>query len=276
MTIADFVATDKPVIVALISQVPNLTYLKIDRKTGEIDRADPERSLHRNDREPIEAALQVKDATDAHVIVIAVDQKDAQDGMRDALAMGADTGILLTSQAIEHSDAIARANLFAQAVRQLPRVDIVFAGTETMEPDWSLVGGALAGILEWPVVTGGRGVTLDGATLAGDCMFGAEWVRFDVDRPAVVTVRPRSYTPRWPTTWSVFDAYKARDIHTWNLVDMDIDGRMLARMASHTETRAQQIIRKHERSHEVFTDPPEQSARVIGKRLAREGYLGGF
>lgn len=276
MSQSAFVPTDRPVVVVLVSQVPNMTYLKVDRKTGEIDRSDPERSLHRNDREPVEAALELKDANNAFVLVMAVDQRDAEDGVREALAMGADAGVLLISQAIEHSDALARAHLFAQAVRTLPRADIVFVGTETMEPDWSLVGGALASTLDWPVVPGGRSITLDDDHLRGDAMFGAEWVKLSTPTPAVVSVRPESYAPRWSTSWGVNDAYNAREIHRWNLVDMEVDGRMLARMASFTETRTQQIIRKETREHEVFTDPPEQSARVIGKRLAREGYLGGF
>lgn len=276
MSLADFVPTDRPVVVVLIAQVPDLTYLHIDRRSGEIDRSAPERTLHPNDREPIEAALQVKDDTDAYLVVVTVDQEAAEDGLREALAMGADAAVVLGSQAFEHADAIARANLFAQAVRALPRADVLFVGTETMDPDWSLVGGALAGVLDWRLATGGRKVALEDGHVRGEAMFGAEWLRFQTDTPVVVTVRPGSYRPRWPTSWGVRDAYNEKRIWSWNLSDLDVDGRMLARMASHTETRSQEIIRTTKVEHEVFTDPPEQSARVVGKRLARRGYLGGF
>lgn len=274
--IADFVPTDRPVAVVFISQVPDMAYLRIDRKTGELDRSSVFRTLHPNDREPVEAALRVKDETDAFVLVVARDNKDAEDGAREALAMGADAGLLLVSQAVEHSDAIARANLFAQAVRTLPRADLVFVGTETMEPDWSLIGGAMSGILGWRLVPGGRAVVLEGDELRAEAMFGADWMRVRCAAPAVVTVRPRSHSPRWPTTWAVGEAYRTKMIHSWNLTDMEVDGRMLARMASHTETRSQEIIRKEKVEHEIFTDPPEQSARVVAKRLARRGFLGGF
>lgn len=274
--IAHFVPTHRPVIAVLVAQVPDLTYLRIDRRSGELDRASKARTLHPNDREPLEAALAIKDETDAYVVVFAVDQREAEDGLREALAMGADAAILLGSQAVEHSDAIARANLFAQAIRTLPRADLVFVGTETMEPDWSLIGGALAKTLDWRLVPGGRNILLEGSLLKGEAMFGASWARIHTETPAVVTIRPNSHKARWPTSWSINTAYSEKKVHPWSLADMEIDGRVLARMASHTVTRSQEIVRQRSEEHEVFTDPPEQSARVVGKRLARRGYLGGF
>lgn len=273
--------SDRPVVVVVINQVPDLVYLKVDKRTGELDLLDPARVVHDNDREPIEAALRVKDTHDAHVVAVAVDREHAVDGLREALAMGCDEGVLLSSKATAHSDAVARANLVAQLVRMMPRADCVFVGTETMEPDWSVVGGALAAILEWDLVPGGLDVDLvmDGDTVVGTrgfAMLGADRHRYSSDGPAVVTVRPETMRPRWATTWNVADAYRTKRIHTWNLTDLEIDGRMLARMASLTETRSQHIVRAKKTEPETFTDPPESSARVIGKRLARMGFLGGF
>ncbi|MBW3583823.1 MAG: hypothetical protein KY455_12070 [Euryarchaeota archaeon] len=266
----------RPLVVAIINQVPDLTYLRIDPGTGEIDLDEPDRVLHPNDRQPVESALRVKDADDAQVLVMAVDRQGAEEGIREALSMGADEGLLLSSGATRHSDALARANLLAHTVRHLPRCDAVFVGTETMEPDWSTVGGAIAAILDWNLVPGGREVRLKDGGTHGVAMYGAAFVRYKAAGPAVVTVRPDTHKPRWPTTWGVRDAYRDRTIQALNLTDLEIDGRMLARMASLTETRGQRVVRERKKETETFTDPPEVSARVIGKRLARDGYLGGF
>lgn len=276
---------DRPVLLVPINQVPDLVYLRID-KASEVDLEGEERTLHEADKQPLEVALQIRDAAvqrdepAPQVLITAVDQQHGHDGIREALAMGADAGILLSSRAMAHSDATARANFFAQLARRLPRCDGIVIGTETMEADWSLIGGAMAAILGWRLVPGGRNLRFEVVNgvpgLAGEAMFGAIHQAFECEGPAVVTVRPDTTDARWPTSWAVADAFRSKTITMLDLTDLEIDGRMLARMQSLTDVRAQRIVRPERRDAETFNDPPEETARVIGKRLARMGFLGGF
>jgi electron transfer flavoprotein alpha/beta subunit len=272
-----FVPADRPVVVVPVMQVPDLGYLMVDRRTGELDTSDPTRTLHVNDREPLEMARRLKGdgEEEPFVVAMAVDREGATGGLHEALAWGADAAVLLAAPGVA-AEPVARANLFAQAVRTLPRVDLVVVGTETMEPDWSLVGGALAGILDWPLVPGARGLSLNTDSLRGFAMFGAVWEGFESQAPAVVTVRPGTLRPRWPTTWGLADAYAEDAVHSWGLGELDTDGRLLSRLVTPSETRNLKVVRPKTREPERFTDPPEVSARTLGKRLARQGYLGGF
>ncbi len=276
---------ERPVILVPINQVPDLVYLRVD-KTSEIDLEGEERRLHEADRQPLEIALQIRDAAEAageplpQIVATTVDGTHASDGLREALAMGADHGVLLASKAMLRSDATARANFFAQLARRLDRCDLVVIGTETMESDWSVIGGAMAAALDWYVVTGGRNIRVrhegEQVLVEGEAMFGAVVQAFSSTGSAVVTVRPDTTKPRWATSWSIATAYRGKTITTVDLTDLDIDGRALARMQSLTETRSQRVVRPKRIEPETFNEPPEQTARVIGKRLARMGFLGGF
>ncbi len=279
-----FLPRDRGVVVVPVMQVPDLGYLTVDRRTGELDTSEPDRSLHTNDRQPLELALRLKEDGGGHqvdeadkpfVVAMAVDRDGADGGLREALAWGADAAVLLAAPAVA-PEPVVRARLFAQAIRLLEGVELVVVGTETMEPDWSLLGGALAGVLDWSLIPGARVLSFNGERLQGVAMFGAQWAGFESARPAVATVRPGTVVPRWPTSWRLADAYDAKTVHSWSLADLDTDGRLLSRLAAPSETRDLRVMRGEKREGERFTDPPEASARTLGKRLARKGYLGGF
>lgn len=273
-----FLPRDRPVVVVPVMQVPDLAYLSVDKRTGELDTRDPQRSLHPNDRQPLETARRLGGdgaGPEPFVVALAVDREGADGGLREALAWGADAAVLLAAPAVA-AEPVVRAQLFAQAVRLLQRVSCVVVGTETMEPDWSLVGGSLAQVLDWTVVPGGRDIRLDDDKMRGFALFGAEWDAFHCAVPAVVTVRPDTVDARWPTAWALADAYDAKTIHEWGLSDLDTDNRLLSRLSAPSETRNLHVVKAQERERERFTDPPEASARTLGKRLARRGYLGGF
>lgn len=282
----DFLPEKRPVVVVPVMQVPDLAYLSVDKRTGELDTSDPQRSLHPNDRQPLELARRLGgdrngDGSDDEeddapfIIAMAVDRDGADGGLREALAWGADAAVLLAAPAVA-AESVARAHLFAQAIGLLQRVDVVVVGTETMEPDWSLVGGALAEVLDWTLVPGGRSLSLEGDRLQGFAMLGAEWDAFGCDTPAVVTVRPHTVDARWPTAWRLADAYDLKSVQAWSLADLDTDNRLLSRLSAPSETRNLSVMKPEKREPERFTDPPEASARTLGKRLARRGYLGGF
>lgn len=280
-----FIPPGRNVVVVPIMQVPDLSYLSVDKRTGELDTSDPERTLHTNDRQPLEAARRLKsehadtnntDTKDApYIIAMAVDREGAVGGLREAMVWGADAAVLLATRGVA-AEPVARANLFAQAIRLLGDVELVVTGTETMEPDWSLLGGAIADVLDWPLVPGARELEFTENRLTGFAMFGAVWEGFETTRPAVATVRPGTLAPQWPTSWRLRDAYDEANVHEWSLTEMDTDGRLLSRLTTPSQTRGLRVIRHGPQEGERFTDPPEISARTLGKRLARQGYLGGF
>ena len=75
-------------IVVCIKQVPDTTEVKLDPKTGTLIREGVPSIINPDDKSGLEAALQVKDQNGAEVIVLTMGPPQADEALREALAMG--------------------------------------------------------------------------------------------------------------------------------------------------------------------------------------------
>ena len=76
-----------------------------------------ENILNPYDEYAVEAAIQLKEASDAEVIALCVGSEAAEDAVRKALAMGADEAVLVTDDALAGSDALGTARVLAAAIK---------------------------------------------------------------------------------------------------------------------------------------------------------------
>ncbi|MCB9655336.1 MAG: electron transfer flavoprotein subunit beta/FixA family protein [Deltaproteobacteria bacterium] len=97
----------------------------------------------------VEEALRLQKAHGGQVVVVSIGPKDATTQIRQALAMGADRGILVLSDEID-SDAVARV-LVKLVAEEKP--DLVIMGKQATDDDASQAGQLLAGYLGWPQAT---------------------------------------------------------------------------------------------------------------------------
>jgi electron transfer flavoprotein alpha/beta subunit len=281
---AAFAPGDRPVVVVVVAQLPLVDHLAVDPRALEIDVRAAERVLTSTDREAVAAAIGLRDQAEGFLLVVALDEEGAaqgpgahavEGGVREALAMGADAGLILNVVGAAR-DAATRARLLAEAVRHLPRADLVLVPSVSDDPDWGLLPGMLAEMLDCGAVPAARNLEFHGDWVAGNALFGATTRRFETDTPAVLSIRPGGHRASWPTAWRVADAFHTLPIISWTLADLDTDGRLLSRLSAPAETRTLRVVRPEPPQPERFTDPPDMSARTLGKRLARKGYLGGF
>ncbi len=140
-------------IFVLIKQVPETDKVKMDPETGTMVRSGLESIVNPLDLYAIEEALVLKERYGAHITVLSMGPPDAERALRESLAMGCDSAILLTDRAFAGSDTWATSRVLAAATRRAGDVDIILAGERATDGDTGQVGPAVAAWLDIPVLT---------------------------------------------------------------------------------------------------------------------------
>jgi electron transfer flavoprotein beta subunit len=145
----------------------------------------------------VEEAVRLVEANGGEVVVLTLGPDEAAEQIRDCMAIGADRGIHLVTS--EEWDAQATAAAIADALRGEGDVDLVVFGNESADAGNFQVGSRFAYALGLPVVTGVKGITVDGgrARLEQEVPGGRDL--YDVALPAVVTVKEGLNLPRYPS-----------------------------------------------------------------------------
>ena len=143
-------------IVCCIKQVPNTAEVKIDPETNTLIRAGVESIANPYDMVALEAALALKDKYGGTVTAISMGPPQADEVLREAISLGADTAILLSDRAFAGADTLATGYTLARAVTRLGEdgpVDLVLCGKQAIDGDTAQVGPGLATRLRYTQFT---------------------------------------------------------------------------------------------------------------------------
>jgi len=145
----------------------------------------------------VEEAVRIVEAQGGEVTVLTLGPPEAEEQLRDCMAIGADRGIHLVTE--EEWDAQATAGAIADAVRADGPFDLLVFGNESADAGNYQVGIRVAYALGLPVVTGLKGLSVaDGRARCAQEVPGGSDV-YDVALPAVVTVKEGLNLPRYPS-----------------------------------------------------------------------------
>ena len=96
----------------------------------------------------VEEAVRIKEAGKAEeIVVVSMGPKQSQETIRNALALGADRGILVESEAELQPLAVAK---LLKAVIDKEQPELVILGKQAIDDDSNQVGQMLAALLGWP------------------------------------------------------------------------------------------------------------------------------
>ncbi len=140
-------------IVVCLKQVPDSeTRVKLDPTGKSLDSAGVSLVVNPYDEYAIEEALKLKEAAGAgEVIILTLGASGAATAIRNALAMGADRGILLKADTA-NADARAISEALSSTIKELSP-DLVLCGKQAIDDDGAQVGPRIAELLGWPCVT---------------------------------------------------------------------------------------------------------------------------
>lgn len=174
-------------------------------KTG-VDLANVKMSMNPFDEIAVEEAVRLKEAgTATEVIAVSIGPAQAQETLRTALAMGADRGILVKTDAEVQPLAVAK---MLAKIAEAEQPQLVIVGKQAIDDDSNQTGQMMAALLGWPQGTFANKVALaDGkTTVVREVDGGLETVELKL--PAVVTTDLRLNEPRYASLPNIMKAKK--------------------------------------------------------------------
>jgi electron transfer flavoprotein alpha subunit len=181
--------------VVLVKQVPDLRTAPVGiAEDGTIARAHADAIINPVDLHAVEAALRLAD----EVVALTMGPPRAHEVLREAIARGADDGVLVCDRALAGSDTWATANALAAAIEHLGPVDLVVCGTAALDGETGQVGPQVAQRLGHPQATFCEHLELDGGLLHARRIVEGGYERLTLPLPALVTVAETGFAPRYP------------------------------------------------------------------------------
>lgn len=182
-------------IVVCVSHVPD-TATKIvvgaDGKT--IDPNGVTYVVNPYDEIAIEEALKTKEALGGEVVVVSVGQDSNKESIRKALAMGADSGVLLKDD--NYRDSMNVAAALADEIKAQD-ANIVFFGKQSVDYDNSIVGQLTAEMLGYNCVSVVVDFKLDGEKITAEREIEGGREVIETSLPAVITCQKGLNEPRY-------------------------------------------------------------------------------
>jgi electron transfer flavoprotein beta subunit len=136
-------------IVVCIKQVPDTNEIKIDPKTGTLQREGVPSIMNPEDKHALLAAIKIPNS---EIIVLSMGPPQAEMILREAFAYGAKRAILLSDFAFAGSDTAATSYALSLAIKKL-EPDLVMCGRQAIDGDTAQVGPQIAELLELPQIT---------------------------------------------------------------------------------------------------------------------------
>ena len=189
-----------------------------------VDLSNVKMSMNPFDEIAVEEAIRLKEKGIAtEVVVVSIGVKQAQETLRNALAMGADRAILIEASADVQTDIepLAVAKLLAGVVRD-EAPGLVLCGKQAINNDLNATGQMLAALLGWSQATFASELALeDGAArVTREIDGGLQTIL--VRLPAVVTVDLRLNEPRYASLPNIMKA-KAKPLAVKTPADYGVD-----------------------------------------------------
>jgi electron transfer flavoprotein beta subunit len=208
-------------IAVCVKHVPeDTTHARIDPATKRLDRSG-EGAINPFDTHAVEEALRIRDAQGGDVVVVTMGTQSAQDSVRKALAMGADSAILITDEGAAGSDLVATTNALAAALEpEAP--DLVLFGQQSSDSDGAVLWAAVADRLRRPVISQVAELTVADGKVTGKRQTEFGYDTIEAPLPAVVAVSDAINEPRYPSLKGIMGA-RSKPQRTISLSELGLE-----------------------------------------------------
>ena len=254
-------------IIVCVKQVPDTKGGVKFNPDGTLDRGAMLTIMNPDDKAGLGAALRLKDQYGAEVTVLTMGLPKAEDVLREAIAMGADNGILVTDRVLGGADTWATSTTIAGAIRNIKDYDIIITGRQAIDGDTAQVGPQIAEHLGIPVISYAEGIEVDGDSVIVKRQYEDRHHMLKAKMPVLITALSELNDPRYMTPGGIFDACDA-EITTWgraNLVDVE-DGDLGLKGSPTKIAKASDKVRKGA-GEKVTPDSPDEAVDYIMDKL---------
>ena len=185
-----------------------------------VDLANVKMSMNPFDEIAVEEAIRLKEKGAAtEIVVVSIGEPKAQETIRTALAMGADRGILVTSET--KVEPLGVAKLLAKIVEE-EQPGLVIMGKQAIDDDNNQTGQMLAGLLNWAQGTFASKIEIAGESAAVTREVDGGLETDTLKLPAIVTTDLRLNEPRYASLPNIMKA-KSKPLVTKTAADFGVD-----------------------------------------------------
>lgn len=187
-------------ILVCIKQVPETSKVEVDPVTGVLKRDGADSKMNPYDLYALESALRLREQAGGAVTVITMGPPQAQEIVREAFAMGADAGVLVSDRRFAGADVLATSYTLSQAIQKTGGFDLILCGKQTTDGDTAQVGCEIAEYLDIPSaanVTAIPAINAESVTVELDMPCTVETA--EIRLPCLLCVEKDIYQPRLPS-----------------------------------------------------------------------------
>ena len=168
----------------------------------------------------VEEALRLKEKGIANeVIAISIGASQVQETIRNALAMGADSGIFVELN--ESFEPLNIAKIIASIAKK-EDIDLIILGKQAIDDDMNATGQMIAALLNWPQATFASKVEIaeKKAKISREVDGGSE--NLEITLPAVISTDLRLNEPRYASLPNIMKA-KKKPINEIKIEDLNVE-----------------------------------------------------
>ncbi|MEW9528653.1 FAD-binding protein [Microbispora sp. NPDC049125] len=181
-------------IAVLAKQVPLLDDLCLDRN-GRMRRLGRPSEMNPYCRRAVAKGVELARRSGGTCTVYTLGPPDAAEVLREAIAWGADAGVLITDPALAGSDTLATARALTTAIRMARPYDLVVTGLGSVDADTGQVAPQVAELMDLPMLSGVKELSIEAGTLNARCERDDGYQSATVRLPALISVAERSCDP---------------------------------------------------------------------------------
>jgi electron transfer flavoprotein beta subunit len=171
-----------------------------------VELANVKMSMNPFDEIAVEEAIRLKEKGKVtEIVAVSIGPQQAQETIRTALAMGADRGILVKTDAPTEPLAVAK---LLKAVVGQENPDLVILGKQAIDDDANQTGQMLAALLGWPQGTFASKVELSDGGLEVTREVDGGLQTLALKLPAIITTDLRLNEPRYASLPNIMKAKK--------------------------------------------------------------------
>ena len=180
-------------IAVLVKQVPRVEDMALD-EGGRLRRDGVALEMNAYCRRAVSKGVDLA-RQGGHCIVYTLGPSSAEDTLREAIAWGADEGVLITDPVFAGSDTLATARTLAAALEAGGPFDLVLAGRNSIDADTGQVAPEVAELLDLPFVSAVKDLEIEEDLVRARCELDDGFKTVELRLPAVLSVAERLTEP---------------------------------------------------------------------------------
>ncbi|NNC79916.1 MAG: electron transfer flavoprotein subunit beta/FixA family protein [Acidimicrobiales bacterium] len=209
-------------VVVCVKQIPDPADPgSLNPETKTLDRSS-KLILDESDSYGVEMALQlVETAGGGSVSLVSMAPNNEVSGLRTALAMGAESAVLVSDECLAGSDALGTSKVLAAAIAR-SNPDLILAATESSDGYTGTVPEQIAAVMGLPSVTFAKAIEVGDGSVSVKRQTESGFEQVSCPTPCVVSVTAGVVEPRYPSFKGIMAA-KSKPVDEVTCADLGID-----------------------------------------------------